>query len=104
MSFAQFAHDGTGVSEFAALAPSWSQLAFGLLLTFGFMVYGLTERRRRLAVRAEVKRPLPIRPNPPSFSLAKTKIVSPEATRLPPSIVRCATNASFRTSGWGTSA
>src|SRR5439155_10475887 len=37
--------------------------------------------------------PLAMRPGPPSFSLAKTKIVSPLAIRLPPYIVFCALNA-----------
>src|SRR3954447_7214829 len=42
---------------------------------------------------AEVTTPLAIRPGPPSFSLAKTKIVSPRAICLPPYIVFCAMNA-----------
>ena len=37
--------------------------------------------------------PLAMRPGPPSFSLAKTKIVSPLAMCLPPYIVFCAVNA-----------
>src|SRR5262247_89001 len=41
---------------------------------------------------AEVTTPLAMRPGPPSFSLAKTKIVSPVAIRLPPYMVFCALN------------
>ena len=37
--------------------------------------------------------PLAIRPGPPSFSLAKTKIRSPFAMCLPPYMVFCALNA-----------
>src|SRR5215468_8691790 len=42
---------------------------------------------------AAVTTPLAIRPWPPSFSLAKTKIESPLAMCLPPYIVFCALNA-----------
>src|SRR5215212_7612033 len=41
----------------------------------------------------EVTMPLAMRSGPPSFSLAKTKIASPLATRLPPYIVFCLLNA-----------
>ena len=40
----------------------------------------------------EVTTPLAMRPAPPSFSLAKMKIVSPWAICLPPYIVFCARN------------
>src|SRR5207248_6535764 len=46
---------------------------------------------------AEVTTPLAMRPGPPSFSLAKTKIVSPSAMCLPPYIVFCAGNANLST-------
>src|SRR6266478_5105152 len=42
---------------------------------------------------SEVTTPLAMRPGPPSFSLAKTKMVSPLAMCLPPYIVFCALNA-----------
>jgi hypothetical protein len=42
---------------------------------------------------AEVTTPRAMRPCPPSFSLAKTKTVSPSAICLPPYIVFCAVNA-----------
>src|SRR5206468_12420320 len=42
---------------------------------------------------AEVTTPLAMRPGPPSFSLAKTKIVSPLPLRFPPYIAFCASNA-----------
>ena len=48
--------------------------------------------------------PLAMRPGPPSFSLAKTKIVSPLAIRLPPYIVFCALNANVSVRGSLTSA
>jgi hypothetical protein len=41
---------------------------------------------------ADVTTPLAMRPDPPSFSLAKTKMVSPMAMCLPPYIVFCASN------------
>jgi hypothetical protein len=41
-------------------------------------------------VSAEVTTPLAMRPDPPSFSLAKRKMVSPLAMCLPPYIVFCA--------------
>src|SRR5207237_734263 len=53
---------------------------------------------------AEVTTPLAMRPGPPSFSLAKTKIVSPLAMCLPPYIVFCALNANVSTHGSLTSA
>jgi hypothetical protein len=42
---------------------------------------------------ADETTPSAIRPGPPSFSLAKTKPVSPLAMLLPPYIVFCASNA-----------
>src|SRR5204863_3977509 len=53
---------------------------------------------------AEVTTPLAIRPDPPSFSLAKTKMVSPLAMCLPPYIVFCAVNANVCADGSLTSA
>ena len=52
----------------------------------------------------EVTTPLAMRPGPPSFSLAKTKIVSPLAMCLPPYIVFCALNANVFARGSLTSA
>jgi hypothetical protein len=40
-----------------------------------------------------------MRPGPPSFSLAKTKIMSPLATCFPPYIVFCAVNVNVRARG-----
>src|SRR5205814_10365083 len=48
--------------------------------------------------------PLAMRPGPPSFSLAKTKIVSPLAMCLPPYIVFCSLNANVSVCGSLTSA
>lgn len=48
--------------------------------------------------------PRAMRPCPPSFSLANTKIVSPSAMCLPPYIVFCAMNASVFARGSRTSA
>ena len=48
--------------------------------------------------------PLAMRPGPPSFSLAKTKIRSPLAMRLPPYIVFCSLNANAFAFGSLTSA
>src|SRR5262249_12915463 len=48
--------------------------------------------------------PLAIRPEPPSFSLAKTKILSPFAMYLPPYIVFCSLNANVSACGLLTSA
>jgi hypothetical protein len=42
---------------------------------------------------AAVTMPRAIRPGPPSFSLAKTKMTSPLAMRLPPYMVFCPLNA-----------
>jgi hypothetical protein len=53
---------------------------------------------------AEATPPLAMRPGPPSFSLAKTKIVSPLAMCLPPYIVLCALNANVSAHGSLTSA
>jgi hypothetical protein len=53
---------------------------------------------------AEVTTPLAMRPGPPSFSLAKTKIVSPLAMCLPPYIVFCALNVNVSADGSLTSA
>jgi len=53
---------------------------------------------------AEVTTPLAIRPGLLSFSLAKTKIVSPLATCLPPYIVFCALKANVSAHGLLTSA
>jgi hypothetical protein len=53
---------------------------------------------------AEVTTPRAMRPAPPSFSPAKTKIASPLATRLPPYIVFCAVNAKRFARGSSTSA
>ena len=53
---------------------------------------------------AEVTTPLAMRPGPPSFSLAKTKIVSPLAMCLPPYMVFCARNAKVFAHGSLTSA
>src|SRR5438445_13164143 len=53
---------------------------------------------------AEVTTPLAMRPGPPSFSFAKTKIVSPLAMCLPPYIVFCALNANLSAHGSLTSA
>src|SRR5207253_2375439 len=53
---------------------------------------------------AEVTTPLAMRPGPPSFSLAKRKIVSPLAMCLPPYIVFCALNANISAHGSLTSA
>jgi hypothetical protein len=53
---------------------------------------------------AEVTTPLAMRPGPPSFSLAKTKIVSPLAICLPPYIVFCVLNANVFAPGSLTSA
>src|SRR5262249_37336773 len=55
-------------------------------------------------VRAEVTTPQAMRPGPPSFSLAKTKIASPLAMRLPPYIVFCALNANVFARGSTTAA
>src|SRR5215831_20859043 len=48
---------------------------------------------------AEVTRPRATRPGPPSFSLAKTKIVSPVLMYLPLYIVFCALNANVSARG-----
>src|SRR5205807_4153145 len=48
---------------------------------------------------AEVTTPLAMRPGPPSFSLAKTKIISPLAMSLPAYIVFCALNTNVSTQG-----
>src|SRR5207237_4106213 len=53
---------------------------------------------------AEVTTPLAMRPGPPSFSLAKTKIVSPLAMCLPPYIVFWALNVKVSVRGSLTSA
>ena len=53
---------------------------------------------------AEVTMPLATRPGPPSFSLAKTKIMSPLAMCLPPYIVFCSLNANAFALGSLTSA
>src|SRR5690349_4585363 len=53
---------------------------------------------------AEVTMPRAMRPCPPSFSLANTKIVSPSAMLLPPYIVFCAGKANAFARGSGTSA
>ncbi len=48
---------------------------------------------------AVVTTPLAIRPGPPSFSLAKMKMVSPLAIRLPAYIVFCALKANVSARG-----
>src|SRR5215475_2426854 len=53
---------------------------------------------------AEVTTPLATRPGPPSFSLAKMKIVSPLAMCLPPYIVFCSLNTNVSDLGSRTSA
>jgi hypothetical protein len=55
----------------------------------GFLAIGL----------AEVTTPLAMNPGPPSFSLAKMKIVSPLAMCLPPYIVFCALNSNLSADG-----
>ena len=53
---------------------------------------------------ADVTTPLAIKPEPPSFSLAKTKTVSPSAICLPPYIVFCARKTNVSDPGSFTSA
>src|SRR5204862_6555190 len=53
---------------------------------------------------AEVTTPLAMSPGPPSFSLAKTKMVSPGAMCFPPYIVFCALKSNICADGSPTSA